>query len=96
MKWNLIEPFDVVKFILFHEGYCSNIMLASFCKTVLNFFIPAGPVSHVCDKEATTFATQRVQNLINERGSSLTEVFISIEDAKNKDDLKARSFGHSR
>ena len=63
-------------------------MLLSFIKHVLSFFNPTVAESYVYDKNTVHLLTQRVWNLLNENGSSFTDLCLQIEGADNQNDLK--------
>ena len=60
----------------------------SFFKHMLSFFSTPEPPLHVCAKQAIRLATERVQELLCENGSSLTNLCELIECSENENELK--------
>jgi hypothetical protein len=62
-------------------------MLGIF-KKMLSVFFPISPCSNEGVRESIILAAENVRKTLNENGTSLTNICISIEEAKNKNDLK--------
>lgn len=62
--------------------------MLSIFKNVLSLFLPISPCSNEGVRESIMCASENVRKTLNENGTSLTNICISIEEAKNKNDLK--------
>ena len=60
----------------------------AFFKHILSFFSRPEPQFHICAEQAIHLATERVQELLCENGTSLTNLCQLIERSENENDLK--------
>ena len=63
-----------------------------FFKNVFRFFLPISDGDNVSVRKDIISAAERVRTQLNEIGSSFPNICISIEETKNKNDLKV-AFG---
>ena len=63
-----------------------------FFRNVLRFLLPIGDGDNISVGKDIILAAQRVRTQLNENASSFPDIFTSIEEAKNKNDLKV-AFG---
>ena len=62
--------------------------MLAFFKHILSFFSRPEPQFHVCSEQAIHLATERVQEVLCENGTSLTNLCQLIERSENENDLK--------
>ena len=63
-------------------------MFLSFFNHLLSFFQSTSSRPHLCAKQTKTMATQRLKNMLNDKGLSLTDLCDEIERSENESDLK--------
>ena len=66
--------------------------MSYYVKKVLRFFLPIGSGENIGASKGIILGAQRVHKQLKERASSLPNICIAIENAKNKNDLKV-AFG---